>query len=91
MSKCDDTPTTSSGPDQRRLGGILLGNSEAPDARGIEAPGHGEHHRDGTHRPVESELADEGEPIEAQRRIVEAEDRHGDGEVERWLFSSWDC
>jgi len=67
---------------QRSLGGVLLGNSKAAHPRRTQAARHRQHPGDRPDRAVERQLADEAVAVETQRAIVEAEDGHGDGQVE---------
>ena len=53
-----------------------------PDARRAEVVGHRQHTGHRAHRAVEGQLADEPVAVDPERTVAEAEDGHGDAEVE---------
>src|SRR5665213_1721893 len=53
-----------------------------PDARRAEPVGHRQHTGHCAHRAVEGQLADEPVAVDPERTVAEAEDGHGDAEVE---------
>ena len=72
--------------DERGLGGVLLRDRQAAHPGRAEAARHGQHAGDGAHRTIEGQFADERMTLEPQRAIAEAQDGHGDGQVEAGPF-----
>jgi hypothetical protein len=53
-----------------------------PDTRRAEPVGHRQHTGHSAHRAVEGQLADEPVAVDPERAVAEAEDGHGDADVE---------